>query len=113
MRFKLDENIDMRAATVLAEAGHDVATVAGEAPGPEPVLGGCFVDSVDFLSPREMAQVTSRFTAVKSGTLPHLFEYTPLTLHACARSLAHRMLPLLWAFRFCSTGHLSLGYTKG
>jgi predicted nuclease of predicted toxin-antitoxin system len=39
VRFKLDENIDVRAATVLAEAGHDVATVADQG------LGGA-VDAV-------------------------------------------------------------------
>jgi predicted nuclease of predicted toxin-antitoxin system len=39
VRFKLDENIDVRAATVLAEAGHDVATVASQG------LGGA-VDAV-------------------------------------------------------------------
>jgi hypothetical protein len=39
VRFKLDENIDVRAGTVLAEAGHDVATVAGQ------YLGGA-VDAV-------------------------------------------------------------------
>ncbi|MGH9070504.1 MAG: DUF5615 family PIN-like protein [Acidimicrobiales bacterium] len=30
MRFKLDENIDVRAKATLAGAGHDVATVAEE-----------------------------------------------------------------------------------
>lgn len=30
MRFKLDENIDVRAAAVLEEAGHDVATVVDQ-----------------------------------------------------------------------------------
>lgn len=30
MRFKLDENIDVRAAAVLSAAGHDVTTVAGQ-----------------------------------------------------------------------------------
>ena len=30
MRFKLDENIDVRAAAVLEQAGHDVATVVGQ-----------------------------------------------------------------------------------
>lgn len=30
MRFKLDENIDVRAGAALSGAGHDVATVAGQ-----------------------------------------------------------------------------------
>lgn len=30
MRFKLDENIDIRAAAVFEQAGHDAATVAGQ-----------------------------------------------------------------------------------
>lgn len=30
MRFKLDENVDVRAAEILTASGHDVTTVAGQ-----------------------------------------------------------------------------------
>lgn len=33
MRFKLDENLDVRAEAALSSAGHDVATVVGQGLG--------------------------------------------------------------------------------
>jgi predicted nuclease of predicted toxin-antitoxin system len=42
VRFKLDENIDVRAEAALSGAGHDVATVAGQDLGgaTDPVIAG-------------------------------------------------------------------------